>query len=144
MYDHDRGREIALKKIHCKRVGARRPPRRRRCGRCRDAERSVPDHGADLDQLFLRQRPQEVAKIVGECVKLEPHRVGGERPARQPRPLDRAFALLDPLLARPALVDACRKKDLRTLGTLLAARMPESAADAKKIDNLKSFWARAA
>src|SRR5262249_26345343 len=32
------------------------------------------------------------------------HRVGGERSARQSRPLDRAFALLDPLLARPALV----------------------------------------
>jgi hypothetical protein len=37
-------------------------------------------------------------------MKLEPHRVGGERSARQSRPLDRAFALLDPLLARPALV----------------------------------------
>jgi hypothetical protein len=37
-------------------------------------------------------------------MKLEPHRVGGERSARQSRPLDRAFALLDPLLARPAFV----------------------------------------
>src|SRR5262245_7192158 len=37
----------------------------------------------------------------GERMKLEPHRVGGERSARQSRPLDRAFALLDPLLARP-------------------------------------------
>src|SRR5262249_25371096 len=37
-------------------------------------------------------------------MKLEPHRVGGERSARQSRPLDRAFALLDPLLARPTLV----------------------------------------
>src|SRR6266436_4615422 len=37
-------------------------------------------------------------------MKLEPHRVGGERSARQARPLDRAFALFDPLLARPALV----------------------------------------
>src|SRR5262245_54827787 len=34
----------------------------------------------------------------------EPHRVGGERSARQSRPLDRAFALLDPLLAGSALV----------------------------------------
>src|SRR5262249_54152702 len=42
--------------------------------------------------------------VVGERMKLEPHRVGGERSARQTRPLDRAFALLDPLLARPALV----------------------------------------
>src|SRR5262245_3234362 len=37
-------------------------------------------------------------------MKLEPHGVGRERPARQPRPLDRAFALLDPLLARATLV----------------------------------------
>ena len=37
-------------------------------------------------------------------MKLKPHRVCGKRPARQPRPLDRAFAFLDPLLARPALV----------------------------------------
>src|ERR1700751_4985929 len=37
-------------------------------------------------------------------MKLKSHRIGGERPARQPRPLDRAFAFLDPLLARPALV----------------------------------------
>src|SRR5262249_2982013 len=71
---------------------------------------------ADLDQLLLqtRQRPvldrlrrrqgaQEIAQIVGERMKLEPHRVGGERSARQPRPLDRALALLDPLLASAAL-----------------------------------------
>ena len=37
-------------------------------------------------------------------MKLEPHRVGGERSARQSRPLDRAFALLDPLLCRAALI----------------------------------------
>src|SRR6266446_7859133 len=72
---------------------------------------------ADLDQLFLqtrqrpildrlrrRQRTQEIAEVVGERMKLEPHRIGGERSARQSRPLDRAFALLDLLLARPALV----------------------------------------
>src|SRR5262244_3950896 len=60
--------------------------------------------GPILDRLGRRQRPQEIAEVVGERMKLEPHRVGGERSARQPRPLDRAFALLDPLLARPALV----------------------------------------
>ena len=43
-------------------------------------------------------------KIVGERMKLEPHGVGRERPARQPRPLDRALALFDPLLCRAALV----------------------------------------
>src|SRR5258705_12355515 len=75
------------------------------------------DLRADLDQLFLqtrqrpvhdrlrrRQRAQEIAEVVGERMKLEPYRVGGERSARQSRPLDRAFALLDPLFARPALV----------------------------------------
>src|SRR5215467_2928151 len=75
------------------------------------------DLRADLDQLFFqarqrpildrlgcRQRAQEIAEIVGERMKLEPNGIGGECPARQPRPLDRAFAFLDPLLARPALV----------------------------------------
>src|SRR5499426_690948 len=57
-----------------------------------------------LDRLRRRQRAQEIAEVVGERMKLEPHRIGGERSARQSRPLDRAFALLDPLLARPALV----------------------------------------
>src|SRR5262249_21840779 len=57
-----------------------------------------------LDRLRRRQRAQEIAEVVGERMKLEPRRVGGERSARQSRPLDRAFALLDPLLARPALV----------------------------------------
>src|SRR5262249_54914370 len=37
-------------------------------------------------------------------MKLEPHRVGGERSSRQSRPLYCTFALLGPLLARPALV----------------------------------------
>src|SRR5262245_35520897 len=37
-------------------------------------------------------------------MKLQAHRVGGERPARQPRPLDRTLAFLDPLLSRAALV----------------------------------------
>src|SRR5262245_40545797 len=37
-------------------------------------------------------------------MKLEPNGIGGERSARQPRPLDRPLAFLDPLLARPALV----------------------------------------
>jgi hypothetical protein len=72
---------------------------------------------ADLDQLFLeagqrpvldrlgcRQRAQEVAEIVGESVKLKSNGIGNERPARQPRPLDRALAFLDPLLASSALV----------------------------------------
>jgi hypothetical protein len=36
-------------------------------------------------QVFRRrQPPQEVAKIAGECVKLQPLNVGGERPSRRP------------------------------------------------------------
>src|SRR5271166_4387148 len=57
-----------------------------------------------FDRLGRRQRAQEVAEIVGEGMKLEPHSVGGERAAREPRPSDRSLALLDPLLARPTLV----------------------------------------
>src|SRR5262249_9498736 len=41
---------------------------------------------------------------VSQRMKLETDGVGSERPARQPCPLDRALALFDPLLARPALV----------------------------------------
>jgi hypothetical protein len=37
-------------------------------------------------------------------MKLKTYGVGGKRTACQPRPLDRALAFLDPLLARPALV----------------------------------------
>src|SRR5262249_16170150 len=59
-----------------------------------------------LDRVRRRQHAQEIAEVVGERMKLEPHCVGGERSARQSRPLDRAFALLDPLLARPC----CRKQ----------------------------------
>src|SRR5262245_8663964 len=59
-----------------------------------------------LDRLRRRQRAQEIAEIVGEGMKLEPHRVCGERSARQSRPLDRAFALLDPLRIR-RIVEGC-------------------------------------
>jgi hypothetical protein len=75
------------------------------------------DLRADLDQLLFeagqrpilyrlgrRQRTQKVAEIIGERMKLKPSGVGNECTARQPRPSDRAVALLDPLFARPALV----------------------------------------
>ena len=32
-----------------------------------------------LDRLRRRQRAQEIAEVVGERMKLEPYRVGGER-----------------------------------------------------------------
>src|SRR5215472_6608063 len=37
-------------------------------------------------------------------MKLQTHRVGGERSTGQPRPLDRTLAFLDPLLGRATLV----------------------------------------
>ena len=46
-------------------------------------------------------------------MKLKAHRVGREGAARQPRPLDRVLAFLDPLLARAAFIiesdDALRR-----------------------------------
>jgi hypothetical protein len=64
------------------------------------------DPCADLDQLLAQgrerpmldlprqgQRAQEVAEVVGERMELKSDRIGGERPARQPRPPDRALAL---------------------------------------------------
>lgn len=82
-----------------------------------DIAAMADEPGADLDQLLAqrrhrpvadrlrrRQRAHEVAGIVGERVKLEANRVGGEGAAGKPRPFDRALALLDPLLARAALV----------------------------------------
>src|SRR5260221_10966204 len=90
---------------------------------------SVAHHlRADLDQLLLqaRQRPvldrlrcrkraEKVAKIVGERMKLEPHGVGRERPARQPCPLDRALAFLDPLFA-PVVPENSIRADSRSEG----------------------------
>jgi hypothetical protein len=45
-------------------------------------------------RLWCCKRKEKVAKIVGERMKLEPHGVGRERPARQPCPLDRALSLI--------------------------------------------------
>src|SRR5271170_7195756 len=78
----------------------------------------VADHlGSDLDQLLAqagqrprlrrlrrRQRPHEVAKVVGKSMKLEANRVGGKGTARQASPLDRALAFLDPLLRSAAVI----------------------------------------
>jgi len=79
--------------------------------------------GADLDQLFAqacqrsrlrclryRQRPHEVAEIVGECMELKADRVGGGGAARQAGP---TWPRLCPLLAGAAVVlegnDALRR-----------------------------------
>ena len=64
------------------------------------------------DRLGRRQGAQEIAEIVSERMKLEPHGVGCERPARQPRPLDRALSLFDPLLACAAFHRGQLKRDV--------------------------------
>jgi hypothetical protein len=55
-----------------------------------------------LDGRRRRQRAQEVRQVVGQCAELEPHGVGREAHAGEPRPLERVFALLDELLGRAA------------------------------------------
>ncbi len=60
-------------------------------------------HRPFLDRLRRRQRAHEVAKVVGQRVKLKAHGVGGEGTAGKPRPFDWTLALLDPLLAGSAL-----------------------------------------
>jgi hypothetical protein len=75
----------------------------------------VDDLRADLDQLLAqagqrprlrhpRHRQRPYAKMVDEGVDLKTHSVGGEGPARQPGPFDRALALFDSLLGRAGLV----------------------------------------
>jgi hypothetical protein len=69
---------------------------------------AVADHlGADLDQLLAqagqgpwfhplghRQRPHEIAQVVGQGMELKTDSVGREGAARQACPLDRALSLL--------------------------------------------------
>jgi len=66
-------------------------------------------------------------------MKLEPRRVGRERSARQPRPFDRALALLDPLLARAALV----VERNHALGRPIHVRHDEPDAGIKLSQDLK-------
>src|ERR1700730_7055755 len=61
-------------------------------------------HRPIFDRLWRRQRAQEIAEVVGECVKLKSNSVGRERPTSQPPAFDRPLAFLDPLLACSALV----------------------------------------
>ncbi|MCK9991773.1 MAG: hypothetical protein Dbin4_00293 [Alphaproteobacteria bacterium] len=75
------------------------------------------DAGPYLDQLELEagQRPighrlgqldaaQEGRQVAGRRVQLQPDLVVAEPPARQPRPVEGVFALLDVLLGRAALI----------------------------------------
>ena len=93
-------------------------PRHRDLGHLeRDVATVADDLGADLDQLLAqagqrprlrrlrhRQRPHEIAKIVGQRVELEADGVGSEGAARQACPFDRALSFLDPLLRRAPLI----------------------------------------
>src|SRR5208282_3428647 len=93
-------------------------PRHRDFGQLeRDVTAMTDNFGADLDHLLPRarqrprlrrlghrQRPYEISEIVGESMKLKAAGVGGEGAARRPRPLDRALAVFDPLLAGAAMV----------------------------------------
>jgi len=87
-------------------------------GKLEDEVPRVPDEappGLEQPLLQARQGPaldgkrqsepaQEVAEIVGDDPEEQPHLVGPEAVAREARPMGGFFALLDPLLRRPALV----------------------------------------
>ncbi len=57
-----------------------------------------------LDLLGQRQGAQEARQVVGQGVQLQPHGVGGEPHAGQPRPGDCVLAFFDVLLRRATLV----------------------------------------
>ncbi len=93
-------------------------PRQGALGQLEDVVPGVPDQApAGLEQPLLqaRQGPaldgegqgepaQQGAEIVGNDPAEQPHLVGPETVAGKPRPVGGGFALLDPLLRRPALV----------------------------------------
>ena len=57
-----------------------------------------------LDPRRQNQSTPEVTQVVGQHRELEPNLVRPETMARQPRPVRRLLAFLDPLLRRPAFV----------------------------------------
>jgi len=57
-----------------------------------------------LHLLRKREGAQEVGKVVGKRMKLEPYSVAAHGATRQPGPFDHVLALLDGLLRRAALV----------------------------------------
>jgi hypothetical protein len=86
-----------------------------------------------LDRLRCCKRAEKVAKIVGERMKLEPHGVGRERSARQPCPLDRALAFLDPLFARPAPIVENRRADKARRDAIRLWRSPGAAWSSSRL-----------
>jgi hypothetical protein len=84
---------------------------------CKMKYRAADEPPAGLEQPLLqaRQRPaldgerqdqpsQEIAEVVGDDPEEQPHLVGSEPVAGEPRPVGRGLALFDPLLRRPAPV----------------------------------------
>ena len=71
-----------------------------------DFHQPVADAGQRPVLYLLRkgEGAQEVGKVVGRPMKLEPHRVAPHGAARQPGSFDRVLALLDVLLRRATLV----------------------------------------
>jgi hypothetical protein len=96
------------------RASPRRPPAgRSRSGvdddYCADLYSLLPKvcQRPTLDAVRHRQRPQEDCKIVREHEELLPHGIGGERTARQPRPLRYLLTFFDPLLGGAVPIVEC-------------------------------------
>jgi len=60
------------------------------------------------DGLRQRQATQEIARVVGHRLQLEPHRIGRKALAAQPRPGDSVLILSDALLGRAAAMKFAR------------------------------------
>ena len=57
-----------------------------------------------FDRLRRRDGAQEVGEVVSQGMKLEPHSIGREAHAGQPRPLQSVLAFLDMLLRRSPII----------------------------------------
>ncbi len=96
-------------------------------GKVEDEVSRMPDEApAGLEEPLLeaRQGPtldgerqdkpaQEIAEIVRDDAQKQPHLIGPEAVAGEARPMGGLFALLDPLLRRPALVVEADESSVR-------------------------------
>ena len=106
-------------------------------GELQDEVPGMPNQAAaGLEQPLLqaRQRPtlngqgqdepaQKIAQIVGDDPEKQPDLIGPKAVAREPGPVGGLFALLDPLLRRPALVVEMDDGFLRSSGPFPLAWM---------------------
>ena len=69
-------------------------------------DQAFPERGQrpGCDGLRRRDGAQEIGKVVGQGVQLEPHGVSGEAHAGEPGPLQRVLAFLDVLFCRASIV----------------------------------------